>query len=386
MNHKKKDRSRFIHKRVLTSVLPLLLILIIFNPATVFAARSPAPALQGETVPIFIPLVMFNSSIVGATPPPLHETPTIIAPTQTPTPTPTNPPTETPTTAPTHTPTTPPAQSILAVGDIANCGGGTEPTDSTVATGNLADSLAGSILTLGDHAYPNGTADQYTQCFDPAWGKVKSRIHPSPGNHDYDTTDAAGYFGYFGSAAGEMGKGWYSFDLGAWHIIELNSNCWTIDDDVTAGPVSCAAGSEQELWLKADLQANPSKCTLAYWHHPLFTSSSDGDSRWVKPLWQDLYNAGADVILNAHASMYERFAPQDPNGNADPTQGIVQFTAGTGGIDLDTMTDTPLANEAARNNTTYGVLKMELGANAYTYQFVPVDNGTILDVGSGTCH
>ena len=206
----------------------------------------------------------------------------------------------------------------------------------------------------------------------------KDRTRPSPGNHEYETPGASGYFTYFGAAAGEPAKGYYSYDLGSWHVISLNSNCSSV-----AG--GCAAGSPQEQWLKADLAAHSNECTLAYWHHPRFSSGIHGDEAFVGPFWDALYQAGADVVLNGHDHDYERFAPQNPSGQADPAQGISEFVVGTGGAELRNFR-TIKPNSEVRVAQQNGVLKMTLHPDGYDWQFLTAPVGTIADTGSASCH
>ena len=264
---------------------------------------------------------------------------------------------------------------LLALGDIARCS-----SSGDEATGVLVDGIPGTIATLGDNVYFRGTTAEFAECFEPSWGRHKSRIRPAPGNHEYETPGAAGYYAYFGAAAGDPDKGYYSYDLGDWHIIALNSsdNCRLI---------GCAAGSAQEQWLRADLAANARPCTLAYWHHPRFNSGSDhGNSPRTGPLWNALYDGGADIVLNGHEHVYERFAPQTPAAVADPARGIRQFTVGTGGGSHDVFGSTLQPNSEARSSDTYGVLKLTLKANGYDWEFVPVAGKTFTDSGSGACH
>jgi hypothetical protein len=212
--------------------------------------------------------------------------------------------------------------------------------------------------------------ERHTDCYAPSWGRHKARTKPSVGNHEYQTPGAAGYFDYFGAAAGDRTKGYYSYGLGEWHIVVLNSNC---------SIVSCGAGSAQEQWLRADLAANPAACTLAYFHHPRFNSgASHGNTPAVQPLWQALYDAG-----NEH--LYERFGPQTPGGVADAARGIRQFTVGTGGRGLYNW-GTIKPNSEVRNNTTFGVLALTLGSGSYDWRFVPVQGATFTDAGTGACH
>jgi hypothetical protein len=294
-------------------------------------------------------------------------------PTRTPTTTPTPPSTRTPT--PTPTPTRTPGggtgttATLLAAGDIATCAGAGDE-----ATAKLLDGLGGTVATLGDNVYESGSAQQYADCYAPTWGRHKARTRPAPGNHDYQTAGAAGYFGYFGGAAGTPGEGWYSYDLGAWHVVVLNSN------------LALAAGSAQERWLRADLAANPAACTLAYWHHPRFSSGgSHGNFAGAAAAWQALYAAGADVVLGGHEHNYERFAPQDPSGKADPAFGLRQFVVGTGGKGHYGFAAAK-ANSEARNADAFGVLRLTLRPGGYDWAFVPVAGQSFADRGTGACH
>jgi hypothetical protein len=262
---------------------------------------------------------------------------------------------------------------LVGAGDIASCS-----SNGDESTALLLDNIPGTVFTLGDNAYDNGTSAEYTNCYGPSWGKHRSRTRPTPGNHEYNTANATGYFGYFGSLAGDQTKGYYSYDLGQWHIIVLNSN-----SDCTT--ISCAANSPQEQWLRADLAANTKACTLAYWHHPRFNSGAEhGNDIRVAALWQALYDFGADVILSGHEHVYERFAPQNPNGVADPL-GIRQFTVGTGGRSHYGF-GTIQPNSEVRDGTTYGVLKLTLHATSYDWEFVHVSGATFTDSGTANCH
>lgn len=269
-------------------------------------------------------------------------------------------------------------QILVGAGDIAAC-----DTDDDEATALLLDAIFaanpdGAAFTAGDNAYTNGTASDFANCYDPTWGRHRERTHPSPGNHDYQTRGATGYYGYFGAAAGDPTKGYYSYDLGTWHVVVINSQCSNIG--------GCRKGSAQEQWLRADLAAHPTTCTLAYWHHPRFSSGSNhGSQSFMRPIWQALYDYGADVVISAHEHLYERFAPQTPSGAADPAKGIRQFVVGTGGRSLYPF-GTPIANSEARNNTTYGVLQLTLRETDYDWEFVPVAGGDFTDFGTGSCH
>jgi PKD repeat protein len=262
-----------------------------------------------------------------------------------------------------------PVATLVGAGDIAVCGSSGHP-----ATALLLDGIPGTVFTAGDNAYENGSTSDYANCYDPTWGRHKARTRPSPGNHEYQTPGAADYFAYYGALAGPSGLGYYSYDLGAWHIISLNSL------------IPMTAGSAQEQWLRADLAAHPTQCTLAYWHYPRFNSgSNDGSMPASGPLWQALYEAGADVVISAHEHVYERFGPQTPTGVADAQYGIRQFTVGTGGSGLYAF-GTPLPNSEVRNSVTRGVIKLTLRANGYDWEFIPIAGQTFTDQGTASCH
>jgi Big-like domain-containing protein/calcineurin-like phosphoesterase family protein len=264
----------------------------------------------------------------------------------------------------------PPGGSVLlAAGDISSCS-----SSGDEATATLLDGLTGTVATLGDNVYPDGTAAEFSNCYNPTWGRHKARTRPSPGNHDYHTSGATGYYGYFGASAGPSGRGYYSYDLGAWHIVSLNSN------------VSMSAGSAQEQWLRADLAANPKECTLAYWHHPRFSSGTNhGNFSAAQPIWQALYDFNADVVLSGHEHNYERFAPQTPTGAADATRGVREFVVGTGGASHYTG-HSSIPNSQVFNGSTWGVLKVTLSAGSYGWQFIPVAGQSFTDSGTGSCH
>ena len=263
---------------------------------------------------------------------------------------------------------------LVGAGDIGNC----DLTGVELTAQQLESFPNAAIFTLGDNTYPDGKPIEYQNCFDFTWGKYKMRTHPSSGNHDYLTQNASGYYGYFGAAAGDPGKGYYSYDLGDWHIIVLNSNCEFVG--------GCNSGSPQEEWLKNDLAANPALCTLAYWHHPLFSSGEHGNNAQMIDLWQTLYASGADLVINGHDHNYERFAPQDPEGNPDPVRGIRQFVVGTGGGELRNVTSSHEPNSEMVIANTYGLIKLDLNPTSYSWRFLPVAGSTATDNGSGTCH
>jgi uncharacterized protein YjdB len=269
-------------------------------------------------------------------------------------------------------PPPPPPETVTLVGagDIASCS-----SDGDEATANLLDAISGTVFTAGDNAYSDGSASDFANCYDHSWGRHKARTRPSPGNHDYHIGGAADYYAYFGGNAGPSGRGYYSYDLGSWHIISLNSN------------VSMSAGSEQEQWLRADLAVTPAKCVLAYWHHPRFSSGTrHGSFGGAQPIWQALYDAGADVVISGHEHNYERFAPQTADGSADQTRGIREFVVGTGGANHYDDEGSPKPNSEVFNGTTWGVLKLTLRPTSYSWEFVPVAGQSFQDSGTGDCH
>lgn len=262
---------------------------------------------------------------------------------------------------------------LVGAGDIADCTdlSGAEATEKVLAQ------IPGTVMAIGDLAYPDGSAANFA-CYDRTWGKEKSRTRPAPGNHEFHSVGATYYFQYFGAAAGEASKGYYSYELGTWHIVVLNSECEQVG--------GCGAGSAQEKWLREDLAAHPVACTVAYFHKPLFSSGGrHGDDLTVKPLWDALYDAGADVIVSGHDHDYERFGPQSPEGKADAAHGIREFVAGTGGKNHRPF-EAARANSETRNADTFGVLKLTLEPGKYAWEFVPVDGGAFRDTGEAQCH
>jgi hypothetical protein len=261
---------------------------------------------------------------------------------------------------------------LVGAGDISDCG---SAKDEETAT--LLDAIPGTVVTLGDNAYTSGSAGQYRDCYDPTWGRHKSRTKPSAGNHEYETSGATGYFGYFGAKAGPAGKGWYSYDLGRWHMIVLNSNC---------GDVGCGPNSAQLTWLRADLAANAADHVIAYWHHPRFSSGEHGSSTASQALYQALYDFNADLVLVGHDHDYERFAPQTATGVANSARGIRQIVVGTGGRSHYPFPGAFVANSEAHNADTFGLLKLTLTATGYSWQFLPQAGATFADSGSTACH
>jgi hypothetical protein len=255
---------------------------------------------------------------------------------------------------------------FVGAGDIAVCG-----SSASEATATVLDRISGSVFTLGDHVYPSGTPEQFANCYEPTWGRHRDRTHAAPGNHDWDVAQAAPYFAYFGAAAGPVGLGYYGFDLGAWRVLSLNSN------------VSAAPGSPQYEWVRGDLAVGGTPCTLAYWHHPLFSSGPNGNNGQMREMWRLLQAHGVELVLTGHDHDYERFAPQDADARADP-QGIREFVVGTGGAGLYQV-KTVQPNSEVRDSRTWGVLKLTLHTRSYDWEFVPIDGHSFRDAGSDQC-
>jgi hypothetical protein len=262
---------------------------------------------------------------------------------------------------------------LVGAGDIADC----KVLSPAAKTAVLLDHIEGTVFTLGDDAYENGTAREFADCYGPTWGRHKARTRPAVGNHEYRTAHASAYYDYFGSAAGDRTKGYYSYDLGAWHILVVNSNCAEVG--------GCNAGSPQEQWVRTDVAAHPAPCTLAMWHHPRYSSGEHGDDRTMHDIWQALYEGGAEVVLSGHDHDYERFSPQDADSKPDPVRGIRQFVAGTGGRDLYKWEHRDVDSEV-KNNQTFGVLKLTLHPDGYDWEFIPVEGESFRDSGSAKCH
>ena len=318
-------------------------------------------AAQPTPMPTVAPTVFVNPTNTPA------PTKTIVAPTATRLPVAM--PTNMPATAVPETKTPDPV--IVGAGDIAVCG-----ATGDEATAQLIEKIDGLVFTLGDNVYPNGSAKQFQECYAPTWGKFKARTYPIPGNHDYNTGGAQAYYEYFGARAGEAGKGYYSFDVGAWHIVALNSEIETDEN------------SAQVQWLRDDLAQHSAQCTLAMFHRPLFSSGphgSDGSGIKTRVLWDVLYENNADVILNGHDHAYERFAPQNPNGERDDARGIRQFVVGTGGAVPYTFREIK-PNSEKRIPMMFGVLQLTLHETSYDWKFIPVTGMFFADSGQGECH
>ncbi len=264
------------------------------------------------------------------------------------------------------------SEVFVGAGDIAEC-----PSSGDEATADLLDRISGTVFTLGDNVYESGLGWEFLDCYEPSWGRHKARTRPAPGNHEYKTPGAAGYFGYFEEAAGPADKGYYSYNLGDWHIVALNSMC-----ELAGG---CGATSPMVTWLKQDLAANSTTCTLAYFHHPLFSSGKHGNNSKMIASWRALYAANTDVILSGHDHSYERFAPQRPDGTLSWRRGIRQFVVGTGGAGLYPF-GAIKANSQKRSASAYGVLKLTLNEASYQWEFVPVSGKTFTDSGTANCH
>jgi hypothetical protein len=274
---------------------------------------------------------------------------------------------------PTATPT--PAV-LMGAGDVVVCGVDHDEQTAAIIEQQLALFPNATVFIAGDNVNESGRAVEYRNCFTPSWGHFLDRIRPVPGNHDMMTDQGAPYYAYFGKAAGEPGEGYYSYNLGSWHIVALNSNC-----DV----IACGKNSYQVQWLREDLQKNQQICTLLYWHHPRFGSGLEGSVGLVSSFWRTAYEFGAEVVVNGNDHDYERFAPQDPDGNLDLERGIREFVVGTGGAELRGW-GTIKPNSEVRDNQTHGVILFELYPDHYTWNFLPSEGGTFTDQGIGFCH
>jgi acid phosphatase type 7 len=252
---------------------------------------------------------------------------------------------------------------LVGAGDISNCN-----RSQDEQTAQLLDNIHGTVFTAGDNAYISGSYTEYINCYERTWGRHKSRTKPSPGNHEYLTSGAAGYFQYFNNV-----PSYYAYNLGTWRIYSLNSE------------ISVSSTSAQATWLQDDLAINPSQCVMAYWHRPRWSSGANhGDDSAMQAIWQILYNAGAELVVNGHEHDYERFAEMNASGAA-VSQGLREIVAGTGGAGLYPF-GTPKAASQVRNNTTYGVLKLTLRSTGYDWEFVPIAGSTFTDSGSSNCH
>jgi acid phosphatase type 7 len=266
---------------------------------------------------------------------------------------------------------------VVAAGDIARCESGNDEATAKL----VAAEAEATVLALGDNVYHSGLEEEFEGCYAPSWGAFKDRTRPVPGNHEYERhRDAAPYFDYFGAAAGPEGRGYYSFDLGSWHLVALNSNCEALGID------GCAAQSAQVRWLRDDLRRTDKACILAFWHHPRFSSGTrHGSTSAVAPFWDVLYQYGAEIVLNGHEHNYQRFAPQTPSGERDPRRGIREFVVGTGGAD-SYPAGPELGTTEIQQSGVFGILRLALSHGGYEWQFEPSGDGTFTDHGSGVCH
>jgi hypothetical protein len=262
--------------------------------------------------------------------------------------------------------------TLVGAGDIATCEGKEDEK-----TAKLLDGIEGTVFTLGDNVYDAGTTSQYKECYEPTWGRHKARTKPAAGNHEYRTDEAAPYFRYFGDVAGKPGEGYYSYELGAWHIVVLNSNCKYVG--------GCDSGSPQDRWLQADLSAHQALCTLAYWHHPRFSSGNYKNDTMMQPIWETLYANGVDVVMSGHDHNYQRYALLAPDGSPDPLHGIRQFVVGTGGKNHYKIKNPPPTLQKYNDNTS-GVLKLTLKSDSYEWDFIPIEGGKFQDPGRDKCH
>jgi hypothetical protein len=274
-------------------------------------------------------------------------------------------------------PITPQTAILVGAGDIADCSALADLGVHARDTGKMLETtVSDAIFTAGDNAYPLGSTDDFNNCYNPAWGRFKSKTNPVPGNHEYSQPGAFPYFQYFGDRAGPEGfrRGYYSYNLGNWHIVALNS------------PLHATGSVEQLLWLKDDLEITRARCTMAYWHYPVFTSGpSNGspESRVMRDVWQVLFDANVDLVVNGHDHMYERFAPQTPDGRRNDTIGITEIVAGTGGAPLYSFGPTT-ANSVAQLRA-HGILKLTLRDTEFESVFLPV-TGAPYDLFRAACH
>ena len=255
---------------------------------------------------------------------------------------------------------------LIGAGDIGFCG-----SPGAEATARVLDRLPGTVFTAGDNAYTNGTRAEFQNCYAPSWGRHLARTRPVAGNHEY-ASGAGAYFEYFGSSAGPSGAGYYSYAVGPWRVIALNSE------------IPVFAGSEQLMWLRSELASTRTLCTAVIWHRPLFSSGRHGDNPDMRDVWRTLYEYDVDVVINGHDHSYERFAPQDPDGRYDPARGIREFVAGTGGAPLYEFSS--LRPNSEVRASAWGIASFTLNGNGYQWEFVPVDGESFRDMGSAACH
>ena len=259
--------------------------------------------------------------------------------------------------------------TLVGAGDIADCG-----SDGAERTAAMLDTMRGTIFIAGDVAYVSKkNPHPFVTCFDPAWGRHRARIRPAVGNHEYSDEGPAAYFDYFGAQAGPRPGGYYSYDLGTWHVIALNTN------------IPADAGSPQLAWLQSDLASHLGRCTVAYMHHPRFSSGSHAEQDKLVPLWRTFQRFGVSVAIAGHDHIYERFAPLDTNGAPDSVNGIRQFVVGTGGAHRSSI-GSVLAGSEVHSTDTFGLLRLSLLKDRYRWEFAPVKKHGFRDAGESACH
>ncbi len=266
---------------------------------------------------------------------------------------------------------------LVGAGDISSCDDDHDEQTAHLVDDVLARHRRAAVFTLGDNVYETGSAEEFARCFAPTWGRFRDRTYPALGNHEYVGGDAAPYFGYFAERAGTAGLGWYSYDWGSWHVVVLNSNCKRIG--------GCGRGSAQLQWLEQDLARHPARCTLAYWHHPRFSSGPDGSTESMGEAWSVLQAAGADLALAGHIHNYERLAPLDDGGQVAPATGIPSFVVGAGGKSHGRFAEARRAGSLLADAEHFGVLELTLDEGSWRARFLGAPDGRVLDTASGTC-
>jgi hypothetical protein len=263
--------------------------------------------------------------------------------------------------------------TLLVAGDIATC-----KSTADEATARLLDRLPGTIVAIGDLAYPDGSWADFRNCYDPSWGRHAARTRPVIGNHEYKTGSPAAWLAYFHGQGPAAGRTWYAFDAGSWRVYVLDSDCTEIG--------GCSRSSSEGRWLAADLAANQRACSIAFMHHPRFSSGRHGNNVSVAPLWRMLYDARAELVVSGHDHDYERFALLAPDGRRAPGRGIREFVVGTGGAPLRAFRYPAGPDSQARNSHSHGILQLDLGPRGYTWRFRAVGGSGFTDAGHAGCH
>jgi acid phosphatase type 7 len=270
-----------------------------------------------------------------------------------------------------------PVLYLVGAGDIAGCSSNGDEITAKLVSSVLKKHPKATVFTLGDNVYPNGSPEEFKNCYDPSWGAFKAKTRPVVGNHDYHTPRGSGYYAYFGVNAGKPDRGYYSYDLGAWHVAVINSNCFLVG--------GCQLGSKQQQWLENDLKKSASSCQILMWHHPRFSSGRvHGNNPEMQDIWATAAKAGVELVLNGHEHLFEQFVPMNANGQKAKI-GTTEIIVGTGGISLYPFAS-PQPNSLVRNNTTYGVLQLELSVSSYAWKFILEPGKTFSDSGSEACH